>query len=65
MTKASEYIVKRVDKETYELWYDDKRLATLTREEAWPVMTGQVSPSVIVRNRTDNAITTQERNNDS
>jgi hypothetical protein len=53
MNRADQYTVKRIDRETYELWYEDRRLATLTREEAWPVMVGQISPGAIVGNGID------------
>jgi hypothetical protein len=52
MTKANEYTVKRIGKDEFELWHDDERLAMLTKEEAWPVMMGQVHPDVIAREHT-------------
>jgi hypothetical protein len=61
MTKANEYTVKRIDEDTFELWHDDKHLATLTKEEAWPVMIGQVHPNIIVRQQVENTITPRER----
>jgi hypothetical protein len=42
--KAKDYTVKRVDKDTFELWHEDVQLATLSKEEAWPVMIGKVHP---------------------
>ncbi len=51
MTDAKEYTVKRIDKNTFELWHEEQRLATLTKEEAWPVMIGQVHPDAIIRER--------------
>jgi hypothetical protein len=63
MTKAEEYTVKRIDKDTFELWHRDKRLATLTREEAWPVMIGRVRPDTIVFEQLDEA-TIQNRSDD-
>jgi hypothetical protein len=52
-TKAIDYTVKRIDEDVFELWYDDDCLATLTKEQAWPVMIGQVHPSTVVHERTD------------
>jgi hypothetical protein len=52
MTKANEYTVKRINENTFELWYDDQCLATLTRKEAWPVLIGQVHPESIIRDQT-------------
>ena len=63
MTRADEYTVKRIDENTYELWYDDRCLATLTREEAWPVLTGQVHPESIIREQNNEPTATQERIN--
>ncbi len=48
MARANEYTVKRIEEDVFELWLDDKCLATLTKEEAWPVMVGQVHPGDIV-----------------
>lgn len=48
MTKANEYTVKRVADDKFELWLADQRLAILTKEEAWPVITGKVHPQTMV-----------------
>ena len=48
MTKGNDYTVKRIDEDVFELWYEDDCLTTLTKKEAWPVMTGQVHPSTVV-----------------
>lgn len=53
MTKASAYTVKRIEADVFELWHDDDCLATLTKEQAWPVMIGQVHPSVVVDEQGD------------
>ena len=47
MSKASEYTIKRIDENHFELWHDDQHLATMTKKEAWPVMTGQIHPGEI------------------
>jgi len=44
MAKASEYVVQRIDEDTFELWLENNLLATLTKEEAWPVILGQIHP---------------------
>lgn len=51
MAEASEYSVQRIDEDLFELWHEDTLLATLTKEEAWPVMIGQVHPDAVVRER--------------
>jgi hypothetical protein len=48
MNKTNEYTVKRIDDDLFELWFDDERLATMTKEEAWPVMMGQVHPDTVI-----------------
>jgi hypothetical protein len=47
--RIDEFNVKRIDEDVFELWHEDEHLATLTREEAWPVMMGQVHPDVIIQ----------------
>lgn len=46
--KAKDYTVKRVGEDTFELWHDDTQLATLTKDEAWPVMIGRIHPEEVV-----------------
>jgi hypothetical protein len=53
MTKANTYSVKRIEKDVFELWHDDECLATLTKEQAWPVMIGRVHPSAVVDKQCD------------
>ncbi len=53
MTEANAYTVKRIDKDTYELWYENEYITALTREQAWPVMIGQVHPSSVVQENTN------------
>lgn len=67
MKKANEYTVKRIDQDTYELWYYDRCLATLTREKAWPVLIGQVHPESIIREQNSEpteSTTTQVKGSD-
>ena len=47
-TSAKEYTVKRIEEDRFELWYEDTQLVTLTKDEAWPVMLGQVHPEEVV-----------------
>lgn len=47
--KAKEYTVKRIDDDTFELWHEGIQLATLSKEEAWPVMIGRVHPQEVVQ----------------
>lgn len=51
--RIDEFNVKRIDEDVFELWHEDEHLATLTREEAWPVMMGQVHPDVIIQEQMD------------
>lgn len=51
MAEVSEYVVQRVDEDTFELWLDGNLLETLTKEEAWPVMLGRIHPEVVVREK--------------
>lgn len=51
--RIDEFNIKRIDADVFELWHEDKHLATLTREEAWPVMMGQVHPDVILRDHVE------------
>jgi len=65
MSKASEYTVKRIDENHFELWHDEQHLATLTKEEAWPVITGQIHPNTVISEHpSEEATITQERSND-
>jgi hypothetical protein len=47
-TSAKEYTVKRIEEDVFELWYEDTQLVTLTKDEAWPVMLGQIHPEEVV-----------------
>ncbi len=47
-TSAKEYTVKRIEENKFELWYEDTQLVTLTKDEAWPVMLGQVHPEEVI-----------------
>ena len=49
MTETNQYTVQRIDENTWELWFDGNLLQTLTREEAWSVMLGQVQPEDLIR----------------
>jgi hypothetical protein len=40
MNKTNEYTVKWIENDLFELWFDDERLVTLTKQEVWPVMVG-------------------------
>lgn len=60
MSAASDYTVKRIDPETFELWRADKLLATLSRDEAWPVMMGQVHPSSVVDEKPEASTAAQD-----
>lgn len=51
--RIDEFNVKRIDEDVFELWHEDEHLATLTREEAWPVMMGQVHPEVVIQEQMD------------
>ncbi|MFN2134305.1 MAG: hypothetical protein ACK2UK_00010 [Candidatus Promineifilaceae bacterium] len=45
---ASEYAVQRVGENAFEIWHENRLLATLSKEEAWPVMIGQVHPESVI-----------------
>jgi len=62
MNTGSEYTVKRIDTETFELWRADELLATMTREEAWPVMMGRVHPSSLLEDEPEGATPVREGN---
>jgi hypothetical protein len=44
MNNANEYVVQKIDEDEFELWFEDTLLATMTKEEAYPVMLGQIHP---------------------
>jgi hypothetical protein len=44
MNNANEYVVQKIDDDEYELWFEDACLATMSKEEAYPVMLGQIHP---------------------
>jgi hypothetical protein len=48
MSQSNEYTVKRVEEDSFELWFDEECLATLTRAEAWPVMIGRIHPQTFL-----------------
>lgn len=54
--KAKDYTVKRVDEDTFELWHEDTQLATLTKDEAWPVMIGRVHPEEVVQDNEEQEV---------
>ena len=51
--RIDEFNIKRINANTFELWHGDQHLATLTREEAWPIMIGRVHPDTIMRDHKD------------
>lgn len=59
--RINQFNVKRIEEDIFELWHEDKCLATLTREEAWPVMMGQIHPDTVIRNQTDNPTMIQDK----
>ncbi len=59
MNKTNEYTVKRIENDLFELWFNDECLATLTKQEAWPVMVGQVHPDEVIDQQTDQVETDQ------
>lgn len=61
MHKTNEYTVKRIDNDLFELWFDDECLATLTKQEAWPVMVGRVHPDEIIDQQTGQPETDQRQ----
>ena len=63
--RINEFNVKRIDEDTFELWYEDERLAILTREEAWPVMMGQVHPDTFLREQTNETATSPGRSDNA
>jgi hypothetical protein len=62
--RINDFNVKRIDEDVFELWYQDEHLVTMTKEEAWPVMLGQVHPADVIREQTDETATTQETSSD-
>jgi len=55
MNNANEYVVQKIDDDEYELWFEDTLLATMTKEEAYPVMLGQVHPEEYLAEHHDEA----------
>ena len=55
-TKPKEYTVKRVEENLFELWHDEDHLATLSKEEAWPVMLGRVHPEEMLKQKEEEAV---------
>jgi hypothetical protein len=55
-TKPKEYTVKRVEENLFELWLDEDRLATLSKDEAWPVMLGRVHPEDMLKRKEEEAV---------
>lgn len=49
--KASEYTVKRIEEDQFELWYEEKRLVTMSKDEAWPVMLGRIHPEEMLKRK--------------
>lgn len=47
--RIDQFNIKRINADAFQLWHEDKHLATLTREEAWPIMMGRVHPDAILR----------------
>lgn len=54
-TKPKEYTVKRIEENLFELWYEERCLATLSKEEAWPVMLGRIHPEAMLNRIEDDA----------
>jgi hypothetical protein len=64
MNSASDYVVKKIAEDEYELWFEDRLLATMTKEEAYPVMLGQIHPEKFLADQDGDSLLDQESEHD-